>query len=153
MISMLSFMLNETKGHAEEASAEEKFSLVVHPNLQLKELNTRELSMIFSGRRRAWSNTNQPIQLILLPSDSEEMKWLSKQLKMPEHLIRRFIFRRVYQGTMRKPIEVNTTEEALKLVETVPGSIVALKLSAKHVAQIDSSSESQPSVRLIEISQ
>ena len=98
------------------------FQLALHPALKIKDLTLKELSLILSGRKRTWQG-DAPVQLILLPTGSPEMTWLSKQVKMPEHLIRRFIYRRVYQGTMRPPLEVNSSEEAIKLLQRTPGAL------------------------------
>jgi hypothetical protein len=54
------------------------------------------------------------------------MKRLSEHLKMPEHLVRRFINQRVYQGTMRSPIEVQSSAEALLALKATPGAIAPL---------------------------
>ena len=88
----------------------------------------RRLNRIFSGRIRTWSD-NQPIQIILLPEGSAEMKWLcSKVLNIPESLLRRFIYQRVYRGTMTAPIEVESSQEALLALQKTPGAIVALSI-------------------------
>jgi hypothetical protein len=110
------------------ADGTDSFQVVVHPKLKLQDINVQELARVFSGRRRDWSSST-PVQLVLLPSGSPEMSWLCKQLKVPEHLLRRFIYQRVYRAQLRKPIEVNTSEEALMVVKSTPGAVAPLLLS------------------------
>jgi hypothetical protein len=138
--------------HAEEPTPSGlKLTLAVHPTLELSTLKERDLTMIFSGRRRTWPGSNQPVQLILLPNGSPEMQWLCKQLNMPEHLVRRFIYRRVYQGTMRNPLEVNTTEEAIKALQMNPGSLAPLLLTLEQQKRLAEGGSLAGMIRLVNI--
>ena len=125
------------------------FTLIAHRSAKTSSLRKQELMLIFSGRKRAWARSNQPIQLILLPSGSKEMSWLSDQLQMPEHLLRRFIFQRVYRGTMRTPIEVSTSEEAIQAIERNPGSLAPIWLSEALRSRFEGGAQTQS--QLIEL--
>ena len=133
------------------AQQTEEISLIVNSKLKVEKIKKRDLALIFSGRRRAWGDKNYAIQLILFPEGSPEMSWLSKHLKMPEHLVRRFIFRRVYQGTMRQPIEVSSTEDAIRALETYPGSIVPLRMTSELKLQILSENRERLSLRVVKL--
>lgn len=56
---------------------------------------------------------------------------------MPESLLRRFIYQRVYRGTMRPPIEVQSSEEALEILKKQPGAIAPLRLSKNDINESD----------------
>ena len=127
--------------------------LVVNAKVSMSSISAKELSYIFSGRRGTWPADGSAIQLILFPDDSREMKWLSRKLRMPPRLIRRFIHHRVYQGTMRSPIEVRSADEALEALTKHRGSITPVQLDSSHLQKLKSDEALSKSVRLIELSQ
>ena len=93
-------------------------------------INKAKLSKIFSGRQRTWRQ-NLTVQIVLLPEGSPEMKWLSERvLKMPESLLRRFIYQRVYRGIMKPPIEVQTSEDAIQILKKTPGAIAPVIITS-----------------------
>ena len=79
------------------------------------------------------------------------MTWLCRQLKVPEHLLRRFIYQRVYRAQLRKPIEVNTSEEALMVVKSTPGAVAPLQLTEELQSRLDEL-QKRSAVSLIKLS-
>ena len=105
---------------------ESKYILGVHPSVGNQNKSRSIMAKVFSGRKRSWNN-GVPVQLILFPEESPEMKWLCKEiLHVPEHLLRRFIHQKVYRGTMREPIYVRTQEEALFYLLKTRGAVAPL---------------------------
>jgi len=125
------------------------FQIAVSPKLKIETLKTSELSKVFSGRRSNWNNST-PVQLILLPTGSPEMRWLCDQLKVPEHLLRRFIFQRVYRAQLRKPIEVSTASEAIQVLANTPGAIAPLRVNEALIQSLKASGAS-PELNLIKL--
>ena len=160
---LIAFLLSAQLGFAQESgtavdedtqsnSAEQKQlkSLLILNSKSSSDLKTakKQLSRIFSGRQRSWSR-NVGVQLILLPEGSPEMKWLCNQvLDMPESLLRRFIYQRVYRGIMKPPIEVENSEEALKVLRAQPGAIAPIILPE---TQLESSTLKDSQLLLIEM--
>ena len=132
------------------AEREKLKSLLILNSKHKSDLKTakKQLSRIFSGRQRSWSH-NVSAQLILLPEGSPEMKWLCNQvLDIPESLLRRFIYQRVYRGIMKPPIEVQNSQEALEILQKQPGAIAPIILLEK---QLKSSAIQESQLLLIEM--
>jgi len=131
------------------ANESAQFQIAVSPKLKIETIKASELSKVFSGRRSNWNNST-PVQLILLPTGSPEMQWLCDQLKVPEHLLRRFIFQRVYRAQLRKPIEVSTVSEAIQVLANTPGAIAPIRVNQELIQSLKAS-EASPKLNLIKL--
>ena len=110
--------------------AQSAFKVALSSRAEQARLNQRQLSRIFSGRQRSWSS-GRPIQLILLPEGSPEMRWLCQSvLKVPESLLRRFIHQKVFRGRILPVLEAESSAEALRILERRRDAIAPVRVSA-----------------------
>ena len=106
---------------AEDASLEP----ILVSSSELPDLSKKELRKYLSGQIPTWPN-QEPVVLLLYPSNSELMLWLCNDLiGMPEPTYRRFIIEKSFRSGF-KLIEVEDEEAALRALSTTPGAIAPI---------------------------
>ena len=123
-ITALSVSLSTPILNAETTSDEtHRVFIIGHLKTTPTKISKRALGKIFSGRKRSWESKHK-VKLILLPERSREMTWLCADLlSLPEALMRRFLYQRVYRGTIATPVEVNSSDEALETLRVTQGGV------------------------------
>lgn len=128
-ILLLSFLLTLSQSYALESSEVE---IYVHPSVPDKQYSLADLRSIFAMRKKHWPDGTK-ITVFVLPDDVPLHRQFTKsKLNMFPHQFRRIWDRLIFSGTGQAPEEVESYDEMLEKIETVPGAIGYLKKQSKN---------------------
>lgn len=128
-ILLLSFLLTLSQSYAFESS---QIEIYVHPSVPDKQYSLADLRSIFAMRKKHWSDGTK-IAVFVLPDDEPLHRQFTKsKLNMFPHQFRRIWDRLIFSGTGQAPEEVESYDEMLEKIETVPGAIGYLNKQSKN---------------------
>ena len=101
----------------------EAFVIVAHPGVASVPLTQSQLKRLFTGRSPYWPG-GDPVTLVLPPTSSDAMAWLSAEVvNIPEASLRRYLLELSYRGDLTRPISADTDSDAQEAVRRTPGAL------------------------------
>lgn len=92
-------------------------------------LTRDELKKMLMGQMKNWTKDG-PVQVVLRPKGSPEMKWLSETVfGVNEDILRTKIGQEVFKGELRKPIEAASVADGIAVVQGNAGAFIIMAAS------------------------
>lgn len=110
-------------GASSSVLADKDYEVVIHPQVNDKNLSLNTLRAIFGMRMQTWSDGTR-IRVFVLSDDAPLHQQFSKgTLNVFPYQLRSAWDRLVFSGIGQAPVKVSSTEEMLIKVASTPGSI------------------------------
>ena len=109
-----------------QAQETEQDFLLLASQMQADPISKKEIRKYLSGQTPLWPD-GTPVTIVLFPKGSKELKWLCANIiKIPPPTYRRFLMQKAFRSGI-KLIEVESQEEAQKVLLEHPGAISPLQ--------------------------
>ena len=103
--------------------ADDRYEVVMHPDISEEIVSVNSLRAIFSMRINTWPNGKR-IKVYVLPDDNSLHQRFSKErLNVFPYQLRSAWDRLVFSGTGQAPNVVSTSEEMLTKISSTPGAV------------------------------
>lgn len=110
--------------------------VIVHPEIQSKQVSRQYLLSIFSMRTRTWPD-QKPVRVFVFPyKHSAHQNFTKNTLRIFPYQLRNIWDRAVFSGAAQSPTVVYSQEEMLKVVSETEGAIGYLPGSLQEVEHV-----------------
>lgn len=115
-----------------QAIENSEIEVYVNSSVPVKQYTLTDVRAIFAMRKTHWPDGTR-IQVFVLPdNDPLHRQFIKSRLNMFPHQFRRIWDRLIFSGTGHAPSQIESIEEMLNKISTIPGAIGYLNEQAKN---------------------